>query len=292
MNMNESPLTAQVPKDQQSIGSILVDDGTLSQADAERVVQRQKQGGMRFGDAAMELGLVSPEDLRFALAQQFEYPYLKKGAGSKVSEEVIAAYDPFQPVVESLRGLRTQLLRRWNHEESLTKGIAVVSPDHGEGRSWMAANLAVVLSQLGERTLLVDADLRNPRQHKLFGLEAQHGLSSLLADRAGAEVIQMVPGLRSLAVLPAGAVPPNPQELFTRPVLTALLQKLGTVFDAIVIDTSAGADYADALAVAYRVGSAVMVAKRDHSSLDRVKSYANLLQQGGVNIVGSVLNVV
>ena len=108
---------------------------------------------------------------------------------ASLSHELVAAYKPFSPVVEQLRALRSELMLRWFDEQPAHKAIAVMSEARGEGRSYIAANLAVVFSQLGGRTLLIDADLRKPSQHLLFGLENRIGLSTVLSGRAGSEAV-------------------------------------------------------------------------------------------------------
>jgi Mrp family chromosome partitioning ATPase len=128
---------------------------------------------------------------------------------------------------------------RWFKLDLRLKHLAIVSPGREEGRTYLAANLAVVFSQLGERTLLIDADMRHPRQHVLFGLPNRGGLSSLLAGRAGADVIELVAPLTNLSVLPAGPQPPNPQELLGRPVFQNFLAELDKEFDVVIIDTPA-----------------------------------------------------
>lgn len=234
-----------------SIGAMLVDAGRLTPENAERILRAQKETGKRFGDVAIELGLLTPDDIRFALSGQYDYPYLSKGDTS-LSREIFAAYAPFSKPVEQLRALRSQLILRWFDVEANRKMLAIVSPAAGDGRSFLAANLAVVFSQLGERTLLIDADLRKPRQHQLFKLQNESGLSSILANRAGLEAIVRVPSLLALSVLPAGPVPPNPQELLGRASFSELLTALGASFDVIIIDTPPGADSADAQIVADR----------------------------------------
>jgi receptor protein-tyrosine kinase len=205
-----------------SIGAILIDNGRLTPDAAERILKLQKEQGLRFGDAAIQLGLLSEADIQQALSRQYDYPYLMPG-DERVSEEVVAAFKPFSPIVEQLRAVRSQLMLRWFDAEIGHKTLAVVSASRADGRSFTAANLAVVFSQLGERTLLIDADLRNPSQHQLFRLENKLGLSSLLAGRAElAEAITRIPGLIDLSVLPAGATPPNPQELLARPVFSGV----------------------------------------------------------------------
>lgn len=189
---------------------------------------------MRFGDAAIKLGFLTPTDVEFALSRQFSYPYPLHGDNG-ISEDLVAAHAPFTPQVEALRAVRTQLMLRWFDSDSAHKTLAIVSAEHDEGRSFIAANLAVAFSQLGEHTLLVDADLRDPCQHRLFGLDNRAGLSAVLSGRGGPEAIQRVSALIDLSVLPAGAVPPNPAELLSRPPFEQLLAHLTTNFDIIIL---------------------------------------------------------
>lgn len=274
-----------------SIGAILIDSGKLTLDDAERILRFQKEHGLRFGDAAIQLGLLESQDIQRALAQQFDYPYLtKREAGSKIADELIAAYQPFSHQVEILRALRSQLMLRWFTGEPEQRTLAVASPGRGDGRSYLAANLAVVFSQLGEHTLLIDADLRNPRQHALFGIENRSGLSSILSSRAELSDIKRVPSFIDLSVLPAGPQPPNPQELLGRPIFAKLLDELTHEFDVIIIDTPAGGEYADVQTIAVRASGALMVARNNRTSVaafnDMVKSFA----QASVAVVGSVFN--
>jgi receptor protein-tyrosine kinase len=172
--------------------------------------------------------------------------------------------------------------------------LAVVSAGAGEGRSFVAANLAIVFAQQGQSTLLIDGDLRaKPErgQHSLFKLPRGAGLSAVLADRASLpEAAQDVPGLPHLMVVPAGAVPPNPQELLGRPAFGQLLQQAASQFDVILIDTPAGANYADAELIAARAGAALMVARKNTSLVAQTTQLARRLQGSGVTLVGSVLN--
>lgn len=273
-----------------SIGAILMDSGRLSAEAAESIIKLQKEGGLRFGDAAIQLGLLSEADVRYALSHQFDYPYLlpdDKG----ISEEVVAAFKPFSPVVEKLRALRSQLMLRWFDDLSGHKMLALTSADKGEGRSYIAANLAVVFSQLGERTLLIDADLRNPRQHEIFKLGNRDGLSSILAGRSSLdEALNRIPNLLGLSVLTAGAVPPNPQELLNRPQFTSMLESAQRQFDVILFDTSAGAEFADAQMVAARAGGAIVLSRKNITLASRLRDLTSALQHSGAAVVGSVLN--
>jgi protein-tyrosine kinase len=273
-----------------SIGAILIDSGLLSVELAEQVLRKQKEEGLRFGDAAVQLGLLTDDDIQQALSRQYAYPYLTSGE-SQVSEEVVAAYKPFSPLVEQMRVLRSQLMLRWFDCELSQKTLAVVSPDVGEGRSFIAANLAVVFSQLGEKTLLIDADLRTPRQHKLFGLDNKLGLSTLLSGRAElGDVINKVSGLVDLSILPAGAIPPNPQELIGRPAFGLLLAQLKAQFDVILIDTPAAGVTADMQMIAARAQATLIVARKNFTFGSSLQSLVSMLRNTGVTVVGSVLN--
>jgi protein-tyrosine kinase len=272
-----------------SIGTILVDSGRLSAENAERILRLQIEQGKRFGDVGIKLGVLTEEDIRFALSRQFDYLYLPQ-SDTSLNHDLVAAYEPFSPVVEKLRALRGQLMLRWFNADTRRNAIAVVSPGENEGRSYIAANLAVVFSQLGERTLLIDADLRNPRQHKLFKLGQGGGLSGMLAGRSGTEAIARISQLPGLWVLPSGAVPPNPQELIGRPVFAELLQSLIQDFDIVVVDTPAAGIYAEALTIAVGVSSALLLARKNQSSMEDVATLGRSLGQTRTTLVGSVLN--
>lgn len=271
------------------IGTILIDAGRLTAAAAEKILYFQKEQGKRFGDAAIELGFITEDDIRFALSHQFDYPYLPAGDVS-LRHELVAAYKPFSPAVEKLRTLRSQLILRWFNAETQNNALAIISPGGGEGRSFIAANLAIVFSQLGERTLLIDADLRAPRQHALFKLSDNAGLSGMLAGRIGAEAVVRVPSLLGLSVLPAGAAPPNPQELLARSGFSKLLQSLTHDFDIVIIDTPAALEYTEAHIIAARAGAAMMLARNNFSSMPEIAQLTRSLQQADITLVGSVLN--
>ena len=272
-----------------SIGAIMIDNGKLTVAEAEQVLRLQKQQGIRFGEAAVKLGLLTQEDIQFALNRQYGYPCLRRG-DSRISEEIVAAYQPQSPQVEALRALRSQLMLRWFTGEGNGKALAVVSPGRGEGRSYLAANLAVVFSQLGENTLLIDADMRHGRQHQLFNVENYSGLSTVLAGRSQTAPVLRLAELNALSILTAGPVPPNPQELLGRDVFPRLMEKFANMFDVVIVDTPAGTAYADAQTISARVGGAIMLARQDFTGINGASQFGKSLGELGVSLVGVVLN--
>jgi receptor protein-tyrosine kinase len=277
-----------------TLGAILIDGGQLKPEDAERVLQYQKQQNLRFGEAALRLGLISEADIQFALSRQFAYAYLRRTPGEMrpLSDELVAAYQPFSSRVEQLRAIRSQLMLRWFDRAEERQVLTVVGAERGEGRSYLAANLAIVFSQLGERTLLVDADMREPRQHFMFHLENQIGFSTLLAGRSREEAIVRISDLAGLSVLPAGPTPPNPLELLNRLNFDEFMIQAKGAYDVIIVDTPAMTSGEDAAMIAVRTGAALAVAR---SGSTRVAAYTDLVQglmDAGVAVVGSVLNEV
>jgi protein-tyrosine kinase len=282
------------PRVSRSLGGILIDSGLLTPEDAERVLLLQKEHNLRFGDAAIRLGLLGESDIQYALSRQFAYAYLRSVPGDKrvVSEELVAAYEPFSPRVEQLRAIRSQLMLRWFDKADQRQILSIIGSERGEGRSHLAANLAVVFSQLGERTLLVDADLRHPRQHELFFLENKIGFSTLLSGRSREEAIVRIPDLAGLCVLPAGPVPPNPLELLNRLNFDEFMMQVRSSFDIVIIDTPAMSVGEDAAMIAVRTGSALAVARSAQTKLAAFTDLVQGLMNAGVAVVGSVLNEV
>ena len=273
------------------IGALLVRAGLLTPPEVEQVLLQQQQLGLRFGEVAVKLGLVSLADVEFALAQQFEYSYLQRDQGMRtVTDQVPAAYEPFSAEVEQLRTVRSNLMLNWFDKTRHQNMLAVVGVTPQEGRSYLAANLAVVFSQAGQNTLLIDANLRAPNLHNLFGLRNKVGLSTVLAGHAHDEPIIRISELSGLFVLPGGPVPPNPLELLSRPSFAEVLSRVQHNFDCVIIDTPAMTGSDDAALIAVRVGTALAVACSHRSDFGAFKRMTQGLMDSGVSIVGSVLN--
>ena len=271
------------------IGAILRDNGKLDGEEVERILQRQRETGSRFGAVGLELGLISETDLHLALAEQFDFPCLLPG-DETVAPEVIAAFQRFDPRVEALRALRAQVTLRWLDAEHGGRALAIVSPERGEGRSYLAANLAVVFAQLGARTVLIDADMRNPRQHELFRLPNRSGLSAILAGRGESGSIQRIGPFETLSVITSGAIPPNPQELLARPAFSELLDELAKVFSVVIVDTPAGVGVADVQFICRSTRAALMILRKNYT---RTKAAARLVDELGptkTTLIGTVLN--
>jgi chain length determinant protein tyrosine kinase EpsG len=271
-----------------AIGSILMAEGRLSSEQIEQIQQFANERSLRFGDAAVLLKLLTPYDVAVALARQFNYPTLPRGGEGGVHDDVIVAHNPAHEQAESMRVLRSQLMLRW-FPTATRKALAIISPERGEGRSLLAANLATAFAQIDLRTLLIDTDLRQPRQHEMFNLSNEAGLSEVLTGRAGRQVVQRVHPQLRLFVLTAGAVPPNPQELLSRPLFQLVLDRLIGQFDTVILDTPAASEAADAQILSAFAGAALILARRNRTRSAQLAGIMETLRQTGVNVVGSVI---
>lgn len=166
-----------------NIGRYLSDICKLTEDEVAQILAHHRQHGMRFGDSAVALNLASKEEVMWALSQQFRYPYAI-GDASVLDQELVVATDPFGESADAFRELRSQLLLGVLAEDQPRKALTVLSVDEGDGRTYFAANIAIALSQTGGRTVLVDANLRAPRLHQLFDIQATSGLSSILSGRS------------------------------------------------------------------------------------------------------------
>lgn len=275
---------------EKSIGEIIQEANNLSPSQIEQILAYQRENGVRFGEAAVALGLANSDDVLWALAQQFHYPYANEGK-STLNPELIVASKPFTEQAEAFRAIRSHLIMKIYSEEGPRPALAVISPNSGDGKTYFAANLAVAFCQLPGRTLLIDADMRNPRLHALFNLTSRGGgLSSILSGRAASKVIQSVPELPNLFVLPVGATPPNPLELLERPALGLLLRELKTKFDRIIVDTPAASLGTDGAVIAAKCGAALLVARQDQTRMQAVQQLSRVIAMGPARMVGAVVN--
>lgn len=276
------------PKSHARMGQMLLDAGKLNFEEVELVLRMQKSTGLRFGDAAMHLKLLAEQDVREVLARQFSYHYVN-AKDSRLSPELVVAYQPFGKQAESFRAIRSQLMLHWFGNGQRALAIASLHPK--DGVSYMAANLAVTFSQLGQQTVLVDANLRAPRQRRIFGIDERLGLSDMLARRCPHDSISRIDKFSGLSVLPAGTQVPNPQELLSSNSLTTVHESLVMRHEIVLYDVPALSECADALAIAARAGGVLLIVRRDKTGLHELKTQSERLRRCGAEIVGTVMGV-
>jgi protein-tyrosine kinase len=273
----------------QMIGEILSKSKALLPDQIEAILAHQKQTGLRFGEAAVILGIVTSDDVLYALAQQFHYPY-SPVAKQKLNAELITAAHPFSKQAESFRAIRGQLLLKAFSSNDTKRAVAVISANQGDGKTFFAANIAVALSQLGGRTLVIDADMRGPRLHEVFGLPNNTGLSGLLSGRSAMQAICPIPDLPSLFLLPGGPIPPNPIELIERPAFSLLMAELVNKFDYVILDTPAAVFGSDASALSIKCGASLCIARKGNSQTVGVQNLIATMSAGSVRLAGVIVN--
>jgi protein-tyrosine kinase len=271
------------------IGALLAAKAELGPEKVDQILEYSRNNGLRFGDAAVALGHVTQDQVLQALSEQFGYAYASEER-RKLMPELVGLNQPFSLQAESIREIRSQLMMRLYSGEHARPALAVVSPASGDGKSFFSANIAVSLAQVGGRTLLIDADLRGPRQHEMFKLQNKTGLSSVLAGHVDADVIQAVPDVPNLFVMPVGIAPPNPLELFERPAFAVLIRELTQKFDHVIVDTPAMMYGVDAQVVAARCGAALIVARKDQSRVGALQQLVAALSQSPARLAGVILN--
>lgn len=276
--------------DGQAIGDIIKQTNNLSADQVERILSYQMQHGVKFGEAAVALGFAKQEDIAWALARQFDYHYASSGS-SAIADEVVVAKKPFSDQAEIFRATRSLLIDTVFSSAATKPALVMLSANDGDGKSYFAANIAATFSQLGARTLLIDADLRNPRQHAMFGVDGKFGLSGILSGRSESRLIHPVEDLPSLYVLPAGVVPPNPIELVQRAVFGQLVADLKKKFDYIIVDAPSASMGADARVIATHCGAGLAICRRHQTRIDAVQAMLSPFRiNDHIKIAGVVVN--
>ncbi len=268
----------------------LLQTGALTDDQARVVAEHQARTGQSFDQAAIALALATDEDVALARQALAGNLALQLQPSATVSDEIIVLSDPASPRAESLRLLRTQIIAQ--HVGAGRRAFAVTGATDGSGVTFIAANLAAALSQVGIKTLLVDSNLRNPRQDAVFGIDPNGpGLSTYLALEANRpERVVYSNVLPNLSVVPAGPPVARPQELLSGARFRTGVDILLRQYDVAVFDTPATNENADALTVAGVLGYALVVARRDHSFVKDVQTLSAQLSASRATVIGAVLN--
>lgn len=281
----------------------------LSDEDVERIEQEMLARQLPFGQAAVACGAVTPHefDRAFAWVQQAatrsrwgvietalrRQPVsrtitLGYSATVKPGAQLTLVHDPYSARSERIRGLRTELLL-FDTKRGRGNVLAVISPGAGEGRSLLASELAIAFAQLGRHTLLVDADLRRPGLHNLFGAENNWGLAQALAFSEQPRLLG-VEGVPQLSLLTAGPVTPNPLELLSDGRFERRLSEWRGNFQYIVLDTPPVTEYSDGLAIATMAGRVLVVSRATVTAHRDMKEMLRRLGSTQAQILGAVLN--
>lgn len=206
---------------------------------------------------------------------------------ARPDRRLFLAEDSQDPRAKSMRTLRTKLQLRPVGTEQ-TGALAITSPGPGEGRTRLAAEIALSFAQLGQRTLLVDADLRRPQLHLLFNVRNGPGLSQAL-ERGIAPHVFTVEGMPELHLLVASSTARNPSDLLSQGSFKLLLNEWLRTFELVVIDTPPMTQYADGQAIAAVAGRALTVSRANHTPLAAIEHMLRQLLVARSDVVGTVI---
>ena len=213
-----------------------------------------------------------------------------------MKKDLITKIDAKSPVSEVFRSLRTNI--QYMSKSSSCQTILVTSTTQGEGKSWIVSNLAVTFAQTGKNVIIIDADMRRPRQNNIFGIDMFPGLSNYLAGMSSRgtdkniavkDCIQATE-IDNLYVLPAGNIPPNPSELLESTKTKELLNELKKIFDVVIFDGAPCLLVTDATIISRIVDSTILVASYKTTKIDELKDAKRRIEAIGGHVAGVVLN--
>ncbi len=229
-----------------------------------------------------------PEEIQ----RKFNVPILGMIASHESPPDMpIALSEPRSPTAEAFRSLRTNIT--YASVDRPLRRLMVTSSTPQEGKTTIAANVAVVFAQSEKWVILIDADMRRPEIHRKFGLQNRIGLSELFFQGTSS-IRSLIRGtaLPNLAVMTSGGLPPNPSELLISKMMGTILDKLNDISDLIVIDTPPVLSVTDAAVLAAAMDGVVLVAKPGTTKLGAFQQALEQLRKVNARVLGVVLNEV
>lgn len=213
----------------------------------------------------------------------------------KIKKELITQRDPKSPVSEVFRTLRTNI--QFMNANKKLKTLLITSTFPGEGKSWVASNLAVTFAQADNKVILIDADMRKGRQYTIFGASPRPGLSNYLSgmdvdeneEPDIADYLQKTE-IDNLLIMTAGNIPPNPSELLVSPQMNKLISDLKEACDIIIIDGTPCELVTDSVILSRIVDSTVIVTAHKETKKDNLERVIKNIQNVGGHLAGIVVN--
>ncbi|WP_429078614.1 polysaccharide biosynthesis tyrosine autokinase [Aeromonas hydrophila] len=258
--------------------------------------------GLILVRAAFHRGVESPEQLEeMGLSVYATIPYSseqatieqqqkKRRQAMPLNEALLAARNPADLAMESLRSLRTSL--HFAMMEAKNNIVMISGPGPGLGKTFVSTNFAATLAMGGKKVLVIDADLRKGYMQKVMGQEMGTGLSSYLAGQTDLTQVVSQTGFDGLDFVCRGAVPPNPSELLMHPRFKALLDWASEHYDFVIVDSPPILAVTDAAIVGQHVGASLLVARFAKTAVKEVEVAIRRFEQNGVSIKGILLNAV
>lgn len=284
--MNDFAQALKQPQLPAKIGTILVASGKLDAKDLPRIAITQKKYGLRFGAAALKLGLVSKTDVETAIAEQFSYTATP--ANSPLARGLHCLFAPGSSRSEAIRSLRSELMLRYYNARP-GAGLTLIGTENAQILALTSANLAISFAQMGLKTLLIDGNLRNPCLDQLFA-RTPH-LTGLTDGLAGRGPLAAVPisEVEGLWFIGAGTPAPNPQELLSNRYGQQRLAALQGGFDITLINTTPMDTNRDAQLLAAQTGAGLVVAQRHQSKTKALANICARMSNLNVRLLGVAL---
>ncbi|MBD3376344.1 polysaccharide biosynthesis tyrosine autokinase, partial [candidate division KSB1 bacterium] len=226
----------------------------------------------------------TPKQRKFALKKSES----TNGANGGYKPNLISTISPRDPIADQYRGLRTNL--QFSEVDSQLDMLMITSALPGEGKTLTSANLAIIMAEMSKKVVIVDCDLRKPRQHEVFQVDKAPGLTDILAKGDDLnKVIRKTP-VPNLYLLTSGTQPPNPAEMVASSRMKDLLQQLRQMFDTVILDTPPVNVVTDPLLLASQVKNVLLVTRFGVSDLKIIQNAKDILNRSRAKIHGVVLN--
>lgn len=207
---------------------------------------------------------------------------------NEVERELVAITTPQSLVSEQFRRLRTNL--NFSSSKENLQSLIITSANAGEGKSLVAANLAIVFAQEGKKVLLIDGDMRNPTSHKTFRMKNDIGISNLLAEETIAEAAIRKTVVENLDLLCSGPVPPNPSELLSSTAMDRLMEKLKKAYDLVIFDSPPILSVVDGQIIANKCDGSIFVIDSGKTGKEHALKVKEALTSSGSRLLGVILN--
>lgn len=210
------------------------------------------------------------------------------GSGKSYPVELVTYGHPKSMLSEAYRNIRTSILLSFS--EKPPKTMIISSPNPAEGKTTTVVNTAIALSQTGAQVLIIDADMRKPRIHKIFASENGKGLSNFLSGNSQLESIIKISKIPNLCYIPSGPIPPNPSELLGSSLFKKMIQSLGERFNHMIIDSPPVLGFADSTILSTIVDGVILVVVGGKTPKETLQRAKDLLLQVDARILGVVIN--
>jgi capsular exopolysaccharide synthesis family protein len=244
--------------------------------------------GLAFGTEYLDSRIKNPDDIKAHLRLPFLGLVPAVSGKHSAGTSLLLSRGAPAPFGEAMRAVRTAVI--FSSAAEGARSLMVTSTAPSEGKTVMSSNLAEALAHAELRTVVIDADMRRPRIHEVFGVSQEPGLSNVLVGTAPLAQALRPTDNPFLSVLPAGHVPPNPAELLGSPRYQRLLDELGAQFDWIVVDAPPVMAVTDAAVVAHAVSGVIFVIGAEMIPRRTAQNAIEQLVQARAKIVGAVLN--